>query len=35
MGWVDPETDGIRRRLDQAVEAIEKTCRTATGESAP
>jgi hypothetical protein len=35
MGWVDPETDGIPRRLDQAVEAIEKTCRTATGERAP
>ena len=35
MGWVDPETDVIRRRLDHAVEAIVNTCRTATGERAP
>jgi hypothetical protein len=35
MGRVDPAKDPIAHRLNEAVEAIEKTCREATGKIAP
>jgi hypothetical protein len=34
LGWADPQTDPLRRRLDHAVEAMEKICQPLIQEAA-